>query len=544
MPTGDEAGKSRRDSFFEVPYKEGQILGGKYRVIRLLGKGGMGYVLEAEHLHLGRHVAIKLLLPEHAKREEWVTRFMREARAASNLPSDHVVHILDVAMLDDSRPYIVMEYLEGVDLGGLLDQEGPISPGEAVGFVLQACVALEEAHDRGIVHRDLKPANLFLTHRKDGTPIVKVFDFGISKITNALWSSPEAANITSTQATMGSPSYMSPEQLRSARNVDQRSDIWSLGVILHELIAGVPPFSGESLSGVCAAVVADAPARLREVAPNAPAGLERVILQCLEKSPDKRPASVPELVALLRPFASEPTSRVSMEVSKEVDDQNPSTAKTLNAAPIAPKAAEEDLSLEGLLTGDPEEALPPEYRPEPRPEDPAAEVMGHSPTQPMPPPRPQPPWSQRSSSRQYEDRYDDDAGERSGAAVWIGVALGAVVVLGGLGFAGYRLFADRPAAPSSVPTASLDPTSTDSPLVSASSRTDNNSITLVLQVTPETAVVAIDGEVVTTRTLRYPKSDQPRKLVVSAPGYVTTENEFTTSVGGTLVVALKPEGKK
>ena len=543
MPTGEDAGKSRRDSFFEVPYKEGQILGGKYRVIRLLGKGGMGYVLEAEHLHLGRHVAIKLLLPEHAKRKEWVTRFMREARAASTIPSDNVVHILDVAMLEDSTPYIVMEYLEGVDLGRLLEQEGPISPGEAVGFVLQACVALEEAHDRGIVHRDLKPANLFLTHRKDGTPIVKVFDFGISKITNALWSSPEAANITSTQATMGSPYYMSPEQLRSARNVDQRSDIWSLGVILHELITGATPFGGESLSGVCAAVVADSPVKLRETAPHAPAGLERVVLQCLEKSPDKRPASVPELVELLRPFAHEPTSRLLLEVSEDVEDQNPSTARTLNAAPIAPKAEQEDLSLRNLLTEDPEEALPPEYRPEPRPEDPAAEVMGHSPTQPMPPPRPQPPWSQRSSSRQFDD-HDDDAAERSGAAVWIGVAIGAVVVLGGLGYAGYRLSADRAAVPSSVPTASLGPTNTGSPLVSASNRADDNSITLVLQVTPETAVVAIDGEVVKSRKLRYPKSDEPRKLVVSAPGYVTTENEFTPSVGGTLVVALKPEGEK
>lgn len=542
MPAAEESAKASRDSF-RVPFSEGQVLGGKFRVNRLLGKGGMGYVIEAEHINLGRRVAIKLLLPEHAKRQEWVTRFMREARAASTLEGDHVVKILDVATLDDSTPYMVMEFLEGVDLARLVDEEGRLEPGEAVAFVLQACRAIEEAHDRGIVHRDLKPGNLFLTHRKDGSPVVKVFDFGISKISQATWNAPEGASITSTLATMGSPHYMSPEQLRSARNVDNRSDIWSLGIILHELITGSTPFVGESLSGVCAAVVADPPAKLRDALPDAPPELERIILWCLEKDPNRRPASVRDLVKALRPFAAEPSSRILQQLGPdEVASREPTTARTLDE-PLPMVAPElHDDSLKGLLTKDIEEALPPEYRPTNRSAE--LETLGHSPTQPMPPPEPPPTWARPPMSSQLSARTipehipEEDEPDRGGAAVWIMIGLAAVIILGGLGLVAYTfLSADE------QPVAAPGTSSTPAIVASSAAPADDGQVTLVLEVTPKDALVSVDGAVIEERRLRYPKSDNVHKLVVSAPGYVTSENEFTTSVGGTLVVTLRPQKK-
>ncbi len=277
----------------------GQVLGGKYRIERILGEGGMGFVVAATHLQLDEKVAIKLILPEAARSKEAVDRFLREARAAVKIKSEHVVRVSDVGTLDSGMPFIVMEYLSGQDLAELLHASGPLPAEQAIEFVLQACEALVEAHGLGIIHRDLKPANLFLTRRADGSPCVKVLDFGISKIDTG-----ESKGMTATSAVMGSPMYMSPEQMKSSRNVDARTDIWALGVILYELLAGVPPYDAETVPMLCVKVMQEAPPPLRATRPDLPPALETVILRCHEKDPERRFRTVGELAEALAPFVS------------------------------------------------------------------------------------------------------------------------------------------------------------------------------------------------------------------------------------------------
>jgi len=292
--------------------KAGEILAGKYTVLEILGTGGMGVVLSARHKALGDKVAIKLLLPKALRDKEAIGRFVREARTAVRIKSDHVVRVLDIGALDTGVPFIVMELLEGQDLGRLLRGEGRQPIAEAVDWVLQACVAIAEAHALGIVHRDLKPSNLFLANRSDGTTIVKVVDFGISKALEADLDEPRDTELTDTQATFGSPAYMSPEQIRSAKNVDYRTDIWSLGVILYELLVGDTPFRGETSSGMLAAIAADPAPPLRAQRPDAPPGLEQAVAMCLTKDVARRFATVAELAQAIAPFGLE-TSKLHVE---------------------------------------------------------------------------------------------------------------------------------------------------------------------------------------------------------------------------------------
>ena len=281
---------------------EGQVLAGKYRVERVLGQGGMGIVLAAKHIHLEERVAVKLMLAEAAFSGEAVARFLREARAAARLESAHVARVTDVGTLEDGRPYMVMEYLDGSDLSQVLTASGPLAIGDAVDYVLQAAEAIAEAHSIGIVHRDLKPSNLFLTRRRDRTPHVKVLDFGISKVSGASLSTGDNA-MTKTSAMMGSPLYMSPEQMTSVRDVDGRSDIWALGVILYELISGAPPFNGETLPQVCGLVLQSEAAPLSSRRAGVPPALEAVVTRCLAKTPDKRFQNVAEFAVALRDLA-------------------------------------------------------------------------------------------------------------------------------------------------------------------------------------------------------------------------------------------------
>ena len=285
----------------------GQILAGKYAVERLLGVGGMGAVLAARHLELDERVAIKMLLPGVSPQGEPVARFIREARAAIKIRSDHVVRVLDVARLEDGSPYIVMEYLDGSDLSRLIEERGPLPVDDAIEYVVQACEAIASAHAMGIVHRDLKPANLFLVHTHDGRPCVKVLDFGISKISGGAG----ATGLTSTTTIMGTPCFMSPEQLRSTRDVDARADIWSIGAILHALLSGAPPYDGESNADVSAKIIRDAPTPIRSLRSEAPQEVEAIILRCLEKEPAARYADVAELAKALAAV----TSRDSVKTS-------------------------------------------------------------------------------------------------------------------------------------------------------------------------------------------------------------------------------------
>ena len=282
--------------------KVGDILAGKYRVERVLGQGGMGVVVAARHLHLGERVAIKFLHSQGMQSREIVGRFVREARAAVRIRSEYVARILDVGELANGAPFIVMEYLDGSDLSAILKTSGPLPIEVAVEYVLQACEAIAEAHSLGIIHRDLKPANLFLSKRADGSPSVKVIDFGISKV--AAREGDVAADIEMTQTAMmmGSPLYMAPEQMRSARSVDARADIWSLGGILHALLTGSPPFRAESVMLVYELILEGVPP-LRSKRPDAPAGLEEVVRRALQREPNDRYPNVAELAAALAPFA-------------------------------------------------------------------------------------------------------------------------------------------------------------------------------------------------------------------------------------------------
>jgi serine/threonine protein kinase len=279
----------------------GTLVAGKYRVESVIGVGGMGVVVAALHEQLGRRVAIKFIHAEAASNEAAVGRFLREARAAASLSNEHVTRVLDVGTLENGAPYIVMEYLAGVDVGEMLRRDGVLSVAQAVEVVVQACEALAEAHVRGIVHRDLKPANLFATKRSDGLPLIKVLDFGISKAAEIV---PSAGDVSFTASgmIMGSPAYMSPEQVRSSKAVDARSDVWSLGVILYELLTGVSPFAGTTASETLAKIVADDPVPIRDLRPDLPAPLAATIAQCLARKIDVRVQSVADLAARLQPF--------------------------------------------------------------------------------------------------------------------------------------------------------------------------------------------------------------------------------------------------
>lgn len=278
----------------EVGFQAGAVLLGKYRVESLLGRGGMGVVLRVTHLHLGEELAIKILLPE-ATSPEGHARFLREAQSVVRLRGEHVTRVIDVGVLPEGAPYMVMEHLRGLDLADELRRRGTLAPGEAVDYVLQACEALAEAHANGIIHRDIKPGNLFLTKRPDGTPLIKVLDFGISK-------APVGARgaLTRTDSVMGTPGYMSPEQMKAAKDTDARTDIWALGIILYECLTGRRPFEAEAFSAVVLMAATEPPPPMDRRIPRA---LQGAVLRCLEKQREGRFPSIAELAAALAPFA-------------------------------------------------------------------------------------------------------------------------------------------------------------------------------------------------------------------------------------------------
>jgi serine/threonine protein kinase len=290
-------------STMRPPVEVGQVLAGKFRIERMIGEGGMGVVAEATHLGLDERVALKFLRREVMQMPDVVARFDREARAAVKLKSEHVARISDVGKTDDGIPFMVMELLAGKDLAQMLTEGGPLPIAEAVEYVIQACEGLGEAHARGIVHRDIKPENLFVVHRPEMWNLVKVLDFGISK---AVLVGPSSVNMASsnTSSIMGSPYYMSPEQLRSTRTVDHRADIWSLGVVLFELLTGKTIFDETHQFTELVAEILEAPHRkLCTLRPDAPIALQIVVDRCLEKDRAKRFQNVAELAVALLPFA-------------------------------------------------------------------------------------------------------------------------------------------------------------------------------------------------------------------------------------------------
>jgi serine/threonine-protein kinase len=320
------------------PITPGIVLAGKFRVERIIGMGGMGVVVAATHLELDERVAIKFLLPQALSSTEAVNRFTREARAAVKIKSQYVARTLDVGRLEDGSPYIVMEYLEGADLAAQLNRNGPLSLAAATTFMLQSCEALADAHALGIIHRDLKPANLFVTRLSDGSECIKVLDFGISKLTNT---GNAAGLVTNTAAMMGSPTYMAPEQMLSARDADAQSDIWSLGVTFYELLTGARPFSGETIPQLCEHVRTLPTPSVRALRPSLPAGVDNVIERCLEKARERRYANVAQLAQALTEFAPR-HAWVSAERATRVLQAAANATNAANAAESVPATARTD----------------------------------------------------------------------------------------------------------------------------------------------------------------------------------------------------------
>ncbi len=288
----------------------GDLVGQKYRVKRLVGAGGMGVVVAATHVQIDRDVALKFMRPEACRSPEGVARFVREARAAAQIQSEHVARLLDVGTLDGGEPYMVMELLAGTDLAELLRSDGPLPLEDAVDYVLQASEAVAEAHRLGIVHRDLKPANLFLSRWPDGSPLIKVLDFGISKLSADTLDS--GVGLTSSRVALGSPRYMSPEQLSDPRAVGPPADVWAFGCILYELLTGRPAFGGETMHAVGVAIATRPAPKARATHPELPRLVDDIIQDCLEKDATQRVQSVADLALRLAPLAPA-RSRVSVE---------------------------------------------------------------------------------------------------------------------------------------------------------------------------------------------------------------------------------------
>jgi serine/threonine-protein kinase len=280
--------------------KVGDLIAGKYRLEKVAGEGGMGIVYAAQHLVLRQRVAVKVLLPDAATSEMVIERFAREAQAAARIQSQHVARVMDAGSTDTGAPFLVMEYLEGCDLEELLQVEGPLPLTDVVDYMMQALEALAHAHAVGLVHRDIKPANLFLACRADGGNVIKMLDFGISKATT---SRPEEKVLTG-QAVLGSPVYMSPEQLRNAKDIDARADIWSLGVVAYELLSGKPPFDGDGVGEIFAAILEKDPEPLHVMNWRLPPEISTVIGKCLQRKPEDRWADAAELLRALKPFGS------------------------------------------------------------------------------------------------------------------------------------------------------------------------------------------------------------------------------------------------
>jgi serine/threonine-protein kinase len=301
----------------EMPVPAGTLIASRYRVDRPLGAGTMGVVVAGWNLELDQPVAIKFLNPGVLGARDALERFRREVRAAAKIRSEHVTRVLDVGNLDSGLPYMVMELLDGQNLEEELTARGPLPVSEAVGYVLEAIEALAEAHAAQVVHRDLKPANLFISRRADRSRIVKVLDFGVSKTVGDSTNAVSEAGLTRTGMIIGSPLYMSPEQLRSTKTIDCRADIWALGAILFQLLTGRTPYDARSVAELCAMLLRDPPTPPSRYRGDLPLELEAVILRCLERDPTDRYQNVSALADALSPFAP-PSARIHAERARGV----------------------------------------------------------------------------------------------------------------------------------------------------------------------------------------------------------------------------------
>jgi len=311
-----------------LPLEPGAWIADRYRVIRKIGEGGMGVLYACLDSVLSREVAVKLMQRSLAAEPLLAERLMREARLAAQLRR-HVAQVFDCGMLETGEPFIVMELLSGQDLYAVLRESGPLSPHEVTSVMLQVCDGLSEAHEKGIVHRDLKPENLFCANEPDGSSVIKIVDFGVSKQLRGR----HIRSQTNPTESVGSPQYMSPEQISSPSEVDARTDIWSLGVVMFELLTGAVPFNGPGPAQVCASVLTDSVPAMSHYRSDVPPALEFIVLRCLGKNRDQRFADIAELAAALRGFEASDDLRPSRFASARPSLPDPDQLNTEEDAP-------------------------------------------------------------------------------------------------------------------------------------------------------------------------------------------------------------------
>ena len=504
----------------------GDVLAGRFRVERVLGVGGMGSVFAAEDLRFARQVAIKLMLPDLMEIPEFAGRFAREAQASSSLSSEHAARVFEVGTLPDGSPYMVLELLQGRDLDRVSRSRGPLPIQEAVQYVLETCHAIAEAHGLGIVHRDLKPSNLYLTERQGAARIIKVLDFGISKSTKLEGGGGggpgEQQTLTATDSTLGSPHYMSPEQLRSAKNVDRRTDIWSLGIILHKLLTGNLAFETDSVGAHLAAIVADPPTPLRYRRPEAPEGLEAVILRCLQKDLSLRFQNVGQLALALAPFAP-PTSRGLVESIAAIVGREAYTP----LAPLGPAPTPEGPLRAGTVP------FPgaPAWQPVPGPSE-VATVAAWA-----PPPAASPTTGSSSLPGSVPASPVRSRGALGMAAAG-GLAVAVLLLVTGVVLGSRRSVAD-PVAAAGVTSASATavvpvaaPTATAAPVAAP------REVRVKIEMEPADATLELDGVPVRDNPILLPRGEALHKLVIRAPGYAAESREVSAREDTALAVVL------
>lgn len=504
----------------EESLQRGDIIADKYRVEREIGRGGMGLVVAATHLDLDQRVAIKVLRKSSAYNQDAMARFLREARAAAKIRSEHVARVMDVGKLEDGLTYIVMEYLDGADLADVLAKEGPLRITAAADYILQACEGIAAAHAAGIIHCDIKPANLFLARLPGRSNVVKILDFGVSKFSrNALLAADGTA--TQTGKIFGSPIYMSPEQLDSTIPIDGRTDIWALGVVLFELLAGKPPFRGKSSAHIMTSILRDPAPNLRSLRTDAPEALEEVVARCLEKDRDQRYSTVIDLAEALAPFCG-----------KGADDTVNRIYQILAEAGNLPGETTLDESLDKgdgeVRKGSSSGQQSDRRRSDPRSDSGVPSVGGSSHTQ-------------REMDTQSKRR----------------IAVVGLVGIAALGVAGTLLFT-RMQPPLPTSTSQLPPETSqtsviappipaDSPTTSAtqsaahSSKTSNEVTIMFTGAPAETKVFRGDAEMGTTsKPLQLPRSADKIVLRFVANGFAATQMELIPNVDQTLAITLKP----
>ncbi|HJL14900.1 MAG TPA: protein kinase [Sandaracinaceae bacterium LLY-WYZ-13_1] len=509
----------------------GTMLQDKYRVVRKLGQGGMGMVYEGEHTLIGRRVAIKTLLPKYATDPEVVTRFRREAQAATAIGHEHIVEVTDLGTLDDGGIFLVLEYLEGSDLGDLIAREGPQPVGRIVHIVCQLCEALSAAHAKGIVHRDLKPDNVYLIRRGGDPCFVKVLDFGISKIRDA----EDGVSMTRTGTPVGTPLFMAPEQARGQKDVDHRVDVYALGVILYVALTGRYPFEDESIAALLVKILADPVPDVHALRPDLPYPLAGLIHRMLAKDRETRPADCAEVARALRPY-------------RDAGAAGPGP----RAAPVdALAATHTPSSRSGVRVGQPS-SPPKEGAPRARIAAGATGVSGLEATVASAPDA-----APSSSDAPAVDGPPSEASApRAGSAPGLphrsalpwAIGAAAVLSVAGAGLAWAALGSGSAAPTDAVEAAPAvepveDERATDEGLP-AGAAPPATEVTVRIEVEPEDAELRLDGRRVGSPwRATVPANDQPRHVEVRHPGYETVERELVFDRPMDLTIALEPTGR-